>query len=208
MTSPPAPTAGSDTAARALELDPPQLWRVLLFRGVLAVIFGIVTLVWPGGTVLALALLFGAYALIDGVGLLVEAFRRRNRPTRWPHRLAYIAGGIFGIAAAVITFLAPGITVLVLTILVGAWAITTGILEIVAAVRLRKHIRGELLLALAGAASVLAGLLILLWPGTGALALAVLLGCYALVFGALLLVVAFQLRRQDRPESADPVAIG
>lgn len=111
-------------------------------------------------------------------------------------------------AAAVITVLAPGITVLVLTTLAGVWAIVTGVLEVVAAVRLRKHIRGELLLALAGVASVAFGLLILLWPGAGALALAVLLGSYALVFGVLLVIVALQLRTQERTQTDDPVALG
>ena len=208
MISPSTPDADTPVAARALEVDPPHLWRVLLFRGILALLFGIVTLIWPGGTVLALALLFGAYALIDGVGLLVEAFRRRGRPTRWPHRLAYLAGGLFGVAAAVVTVLAPGITVLVLTTLAGVWAIVTGVLEVVAAVRLRKHIRGELLLALAGVASVAFGLLILLWPGAGGLALAVLLGSYALVFGVLLVIVALQLRTQERTRTDDPDARG
>jgi uncharacterized membrane protein HdeD (DUF308 family) len=169
----------------------------------MAIIFGLFALLWPGITVFALALLFGAYALIDGVGLLVGAFRHhRGQPVDQLHRLAHLVGGLLGIAAAALTILWPAITVLTLALLVGAWAVVTGIAEILAAIRLRKQIRGELLTAMAGITSVVAGALILWWPLSGALVLTVILGVYALVFGAVLLALALRLRRQARVTAA------
>lgn len=184
-------------------VDPGRLWPVLALRGVMAIIFGLFALLWPGITVFALALLFGAYALIDGVGLLAGAFRHhRGQPVDQLHRLAHLVGGLLGIAAAALTILWPAITVLTLALLVGAWAVVTGIAEILAAIRLRKQIRGELLTAMAGITSVVAGALILWWPLSGALVLTVILGVYALVFGAVLLALALRLRRHARVTAA------
>lgn len=178
-----------------------RLSLLLGLRGVLALAFGVLALAWPDLTVLALAILFGAYAFVDGVGLLVDALRQRQDG---PRRAWAIVGGLLGVAAGVVTLLWPQITALVLVVLAGAWAIGTGIAEILVAVRLRRVLRGEWLLALAGAVSVLAGVLILARPAAGAVALGTVLGVYALLAGILLLFAAWRLRRLARTVDVDP----
>jgi uncharacterized membrane protein HdeD (DUF308 family) len=178
-----------------LIFDPKTMWPLMTLRGVLAILFGIAALVWPGITVLALALLFAAWALLDGVFLLINAFQQGRAHADWRDWVPSLVAGLLGIAAAVVTVLWPGITIIVLTILAGVLLIAVGVAEIVLAVRLRKLIRGEVFLALAGLAGVIAGILIVIWPVSGALVLTILLGAYALVSGILLLVVAWRLRR-------------
>jgi uncharacterized membrane protein HdeD (DUF308 family) len=152
------------------------------------VVFGVLLLAWPDITVLALAYVFAAYVLVDGIGLIVSGFGSRGG-RRWSYVLAGIVGVIAGLAAA----FWPGVTVLVLVVWAGAWALVTGVLEIIAAVRGEGS--GRWLMALAGVLSVVAGLLILIWPGIGALALATLLGIYALAAGVSLLWAAWEVRR-------------
>jgi uncharacterized membrane protein HdeD (DUF308 family) len=154
----------------------------------LAVVFGVLVLLWPDITILALAFVFAAYVFVDGIGLIVSGVGARGG-RRWSYVLAGVVGVIAGVAAA----FWPGVTVLVLVLWAGAWAVITGVLEIAAAVRGEGS--GRWLLALAGVLSVLAGLLILIWPGIGALALATVLGIYALVAGVFLLWAAWQVRR-------------
>jgi uncharacterized membrane protein HdeD (DUF308 family) len=192
-------TEGRIPAATAtgiiLIMDPARMWPVMALRGALAILFGVVALVWPGITVLALALLFAAWVLLDGVSLLINAFRQGRAHAGWRDWVPSLLAGLLGIAAAVVTVLTPAITVLALTILVGILLIGIGVAEIVLAVRLRKLIRGEAFMALAGLAGVIAGVLFLIWPLPGALVLTIMLGAYALVSGVLLLVVAWRLRR-------------
>jgi len=191
---------GMTAAGIMLIFDPKAMWPLMTLRGVLAILFGIAALVWPDITVVALALLFAAWALLDGVFLLINAFRQGRAHANWRDWVPSLLAGLLGIAAAVITVLWPGITILALTILAAVLLIALGIAEIVFAVRLRKLIRGEVFLALAGLAGVIAGILILIWPVSGALVLTVMLGAYALVSGILLLVVAWRLRRLARSE--------
>ena len=122
-------------------------WWSLVLRGVLGILVGILTFVWPGITLTALVFLFGAYALVDGVVSIAGAIRAAESHERWG---ALLIEGIVGILAAAFTVLWPPITALALVYVMAAWAIVTGIFEIVAAVRLRKHITGEWLLALSG----------------------------------------------------------
>jgi uncharacterized membrane protein HdeD (DUF308 family) len=172
--------------------DPRRRLSVLLaLRGVLALLFGVLTLVWPGVTVLALALLFAAYAVVDGVGMVVSGLSRGDRGRRW----SYVLAGVVGIVAGVLAAVWPAVTALVLVLFAGVWAIVTGVLEIVAAVRLRRELTGEWVLALLGALSVVAGVLILVRPDVGALALATVLGVYALLAGVVLLVAAWRVRK-------------
>ncbi|MFC9931303.1 HdeD family acid-resistance protein [Streptomyces sp. NPDC127190] len=173
-----------------------QLMWMLVLRGTAALLFGIAALVWPGVTVLALALLFGAYALVDGVTLLVSALRKEGDKL---HRLAHAVGGVLSIAAGVITIAWPGLTALALVALVGAWAVITGIAEIWAAVHFRRELHHEWLLFLAGAASVIAGVLIWARPDVGAITVAQIIGLYALISGALVLGTAWRLHATTAP---------
>ena len=166
-------------------------WWSLVIRGIAAIIFGILTFVWPGITVTALVFLFAGYALVDGVVSLAGAVRAAEAHDRWG---ALLLEGIVGIAAAIATILWPGITALSLVFVIAAWAIITGVAEIAAAVRLRKHIHGEWLLALAGILSILFGVLVVAMPIAGALVIAIWIGAYALVFGVTLVALGFRLR--------------
>ncbi len=172
-------------------VEPRLAWPLAALRGVFAILFGVLALIWPGATVLALAIIYGVYAIIDGIGGLMQAFR----PGDAAHRAAYGILGAFGIIAGVLVLLWPGITVLVLAFLVGFWAIFTGIVEIVAAIRLRKQIEGEVFLITAGALSLIAGIVIVFNPLAGAYGIALLVGIYALLYGVMLLVLAFRLRK-------------
>ncbi len=166
-------------------------WWALALRGLLAIVFGLLAFALPGVTLAALVILFGAYALVDGIFALVAAVRAAEAHERW---WLFVLEGIAGIAAGVITFMWPGITALALLYLIAWWALITGIFEIAAAIRLRKEISGEWVLALGGVASVIFGVLLLMRPGVGALAVIWLIGTYALVFGLLLLILGFRLR--------------
>jgi uncharacterized membrane protein HdeD (DUF308 family) len=172
-------------------VEPRRAWPIAAVRGVFAVLFGLFALIWPGATVLVLAILYGVYAIVDGIGGLMQAFR----PGDAAHRAAYGILGALGIIAGILVLIWPGITVLVLALLVGLWAIVTGVAEIAAAIRLRKQIRGEAFLIAAGALSVIAGVLIVINPIAGAYGVALLVGIYALLYGIVLLVLAFRLRK-------------
>jgi uncharacterized membrane protein HdeD (DUF308 family) len=163
-------------------------WWALALRGLVAVLFGSLTFFLPGITLVTLVLLFGAYAMVDGVFNVIAFFRVAS------HQWALLIEGVVGIFAGVITFAWPAITAFALLYLIAFWAILTGIFEVVAGIRLRKTIANEWLLLLMGFLSLLFGLLILFAPGTGALAIVLWIGAYALVFGVFLLVLAFRLR--------------
>ena len=163
-------------------------WWTLALRGLFAVLFGIMAFAWPGITLGALVLLYGAYAFADGVLAIAAALVGRTVGVPW---WALLIEGLAGIGVGIITLLWPGITALVLLYLIAFWAVVTGVFEIVAAIRLRKEIRGEWLLALSGVLSVLFGVALIVSPGTGALAVVWLIGTYAIVFGALMIALAF-----------------
>jgi uncharacterized membrane protein HdeD (DUF308 family) len=186
-------------------------WWTVLLRGLLAVLFAIITFVAPGISLAALVLVFGAYALADGVLALISAFRRRGRDApRW----FLVLEGLTGIAAGALTLIWPAISALALLYLIAAWALVSGVLEVVAAIRLRKVIRGEWMLALAGIASIAFGVLLALFPGPGALALVLWIGAFALVFGVLLIALAVRLRsfgkghREDVEFGGTPGSLG
>lgn len=191
-----------------IELDVAALaknWWVLALRGVLAIVFGVLAALMPGITLFALVLLFGSYAIVDGGFAVVAAIRRQGTDgPSW----ALLLEGVIGIAAGVVTFVFPGLSALALVYLIGAWAIVTGVLEIFAAVRLRRQIQGEWWLVATGVLSIIFGGLILVRPGAGALALVLWIGAYAIVFGILLLALAFRLRslHHDVPLAAPHTA--
>ncbi|HEX3428608.1 MAG TPA: DUF308 domain-containing protein [Candidatus Limnocylindrales bacterium] len=166
-------------------------WSALAIRGIAAIAFAIIAFLLPGLTLGALILLFAAYAIVDGASHLVTAFRHRE--AGGPDWLM-VVGGIAGIAAGILAVLLPGITALFLVTLIGAWAIITGAMEVIAAYQLRKEIRGEWLLAFDGVISVLFGIYLWLFPGAGAIALVWLIAAFALISGVSLLVLAFRMR--------------
>jgi uncharacterized membrane protein HdeD (DUF308 family) len=171
-------------------------WWIVALQGVAAIAFGILALIWPGITLLALVFLFAAYALADGVLALIRGFRRGGdggRPDWWR-----IARGVVGIAAGVIAFAVPDITAYALLLVIAAWAIVSGGIELMAAYQLRDVIRGEWLLALDGVVAILFGVALIVFPSAGALAVVWLIGAFAIVSGVILLMVAFRLRGRAR----------
>ncbi|MFN8475706.1 MAG: HdeD family acid-resistance protein [Anaerolineae bacterium] len=166
-------------------------WWAWAVRGVVAVLFGVATFIWPSISLAVLVALFGAYALVDGILTTAVAVSNTNMPRWW----VLLVEGLVGIGAGIVAFLYPSITALALLMLIAAWAIVTGILEVVAAIQLRKELEGEWLLALSGVLSVVFGVLLVLQPTAGALAVLWLIGAYAIVFGVTELVLAIRLRR-------------
>jgi len=167
-------------------------WWLVEIRGVAAIAFGVLAFLWPGITLLVLVTLFAAYMLIDGVALLVSL--RRAEPATAGHRLAVGLMGILGVAVGIATIFWPGITALALLYLVAFWAITLGLTQVIAAIRLRREISGELWFVIGGLLTVVFGVFILLFPGTGLLSLVWIVGAWAVVFGITNLVLAWRLR--------------
>jgi uncharacterized membrane protein HdeD (DUF308 family) len=166
-------------------------WWMLLLRGLVAIAFGVLTFARPGITLASLVLVFGAFALADGVlGVWTALTHRHDGENRW----LLLLGGLAGIGVGVLTLFEPGITAVALLFYIAIWAITTGVLEIVAAIRLRHEMQGEWMLVLAGLCSVAFGVLLMARPGDGALAVLWLIGSYALLFGLLLLALSFRVR--------------
>ncbi len=166
-----------------------QNWWTLALRGLAAVIFGILAYIWPDITFTVLVLLFGAYALWDGVFALIGAFRTQSE-RRW----MLVLEGLVGIAAGLVTFFWPGAATLAILTIIAAWAIITGIFEIIAAIRLREEIEGEWFLLLSGLLSVLFGIALAIWPAAGLVAVTWMIGAYAIIFGILLIGLGFRLR--------------
>ena len=168
-------------------------WWSVTFRGALAVVFGVVAWIWPDITLHALVLLYGFYALVDG--LLALAALLLGGSLVSGRRGWLVVEGVAGIAAGVIAFLWPGITALVLLYLIAAWAIATGVLEVAVAIWLRRELRGEWLLALGGVVSVAFGVFLVVRPGDGAVAVVWLIGLFAILFGMALVGLGLRLRR-------------
>jgi uncharacterized membrane protein HdeD (DUF308 family) len=176
-----------------------QYWWLLALRGVLGILFGIVALVWPGITLIVLVAFFGAYMLVDGIVALAAAVRFRHERERW---MPLLLEGILGIAIGAFTFFYPQITALAWVYVIAFWAIVTGVFEIIAAVRLRSVIQGEFFLGLTGVLSILLGLAMAVFPGAGLLAWVWLIGIYAIIFGVLLIALAFRVRGLASPTGA------
>lgn len=166
-------------------------WWMMALRGVLAIIFGLIALFFPGIVLLAFIYVFAAYALIDGIFAVIVAIRERGSLSRWGWLLFE---GILGIVAGVFAFVYPGVTALVLLYIVAAWAIVTGIMEIIAAFVIREYVSREWALALAGILSIAFGIILFVLPGTGLLSILWLVGIYSIIFGILFIIRAFQLR--------------
>ena len=164
-----------------------QKWWAVALRGIVAIVFGIVALAFPGATLVSLAIVFGAYAFIDGVLTIVSAFGHRGREASW-----YVLEGIIGIAVGLATFFFPGIAAQALVILIGLWAILTGIFEVMAGFEL--PISWNWLLTFAGVLSIGFGVVVIAYPVSGAVAVVGLIGLYGLMFGGSLLAFGIWLR--------------
>ncbi len=166
-------------------------WDLVLIRGILAILFGLATLLLPPITLIVLVVLFGAYALISGLMNTIMSIKDRKENSDW---WLWLLLGLVSIAAGVLTFVYPGITAISLFYVIVAWAIASGILEIILAIQFRKVIENEWLLILAGILSVVFGVLCILQPVAGALSVLWLIGIYAIAYGVLLVVLSFRLR--------------
>ena len=167
-------------------------WWALLIRGIAAVVFGVLAFAWPGATIVALIILFGAYAFVDGVFAIVAAVRAAQAHERW---WPFLLEGIVGIAIAAITYFEPHVTAFALYFTIAAWAFLTGILEITAAIQLRKQIANELWLILGGVLSLIFGILMIWQPLAGAIAIVWVIGAYAIIFGILMIGLSLRLRK-------------
>ena len=164
-------------------------WWVFLLRGLVAIVFGVVAVMWPGLTLAAFILLFAAFALADGAFTLIGALLRRESMWGW-----HLVDGIAGVAIGIIALAWPIDTAVVLLYFIAVWAIIYGVIRLVLAVRARKRMELAWLLGLTGIASLLFGAGVILSPGAGALAIVWLIGTYAVLIGVLMLVVAFRVR--------------
>jgi uncharacterized membrane protein HdeD (DUF308 family) len=174
-------------------------WWALALRGLAAILFGVLAFAWPGITLFVLVLFFGAYMLVDGIFAIVAAVRAAGEEDRW---WLLLIEGILGVLAGLVAFFWPGLTALALLYFIAAWAIVTGIMEIVAAIRLRQEIEGEWALGLSGLLSVIFGILLVVLPApAGLLSLVWLVGAYAVATGVLLLILAFRVRSEASNEA-------
>jgi len=168
-----------------------RYWWTTLFRGVLWIFFGLVAFTQPGIGLMALTYLFGGFALADGIANITRAVGGRGADQHW---WLLLLSGIAAVAVGLLTLFSPGITTMVLLAWVAIWAMATGLFEMIAAVRLRKEIEGEFWLGLAGLLSVAFGIFILARPGAGMLSVLWLVGTFAMVYGLILVVAAFETR--------------
>jgi|tagenome__1003787_1003787.scaffolds.fasta_scaffold20456002_1 uncharacterized membrane protein HdeD (DUF308 family) len=181
-------SATGDAASRDMKSILAQYWWLIALRGVLGILFGIIALIMPVATILALVILFSAYMLVDGAFALYAAYQAGRQNRKWGLLLLQ---GLANIAAGVLAFLWPGLTALAFVILLAAWSIVSGCLQLAAAFRIEQ---GRWWLVLGGVASIIFGMLLIAAPLIGAVVLTWWIGAWAIVFGAFLLVAAFRLR--------------
>jgi uncharacterized membrane protein HdeD (DUF308 family) len=167
-----------------------ETWWALALRGIAALLFGLACFLLTGIALIALVALFAAYLLVDGIFAIIAGARSRS----WLLALE----GVLGIVAGGLAFFYPGITALVLALIIAAWAFVTGLIEIGAAISLRQIVRNEWVLAASGVLSILFAVLMVIFPGAGLVAIVWLIGGYSIVWGALLLGLAFRLRGRRR----------
>ncbi len=164
-------------------------WWILLVRGIIAIIFGLLAFTWPGLTIIILTGLFAAYALLDGIFALVVGIH-----ARWAG-LAIL--GVLGIIAGLVTLFFPRLTALTLLLIIAAWAIVRGVIEITAAIQLRKVMANEWALILGGICSLVFGIILFARPAAGALAVIWIIGAYALIMGIFLVALSFRVKRHQ-----------
>ena len=172
-------------------------WGMLLFRGVLGILFGVTALLMPGITLAALILYFGAYALLSGIATLIVGTGMKGEPGFG----TLLFEGILGIAAGLLTFFAPGLTAIALLAVIAAWAILSGALAMATAIRLRRELTGEWILVTTGVLSILFGVLLVMNAAAGLLSLIWLIGIYAMSSGIAMIPLAWRLRQLSREVS-------
>ena len=177
-------------------------WWLVVLRGVLAILFGLSAFVWPGITWLTLIIIFGVYAIVDGLIAIWTGFSRTKESPRW---WTFLVEGLISLGAGIVALIWPGLATLVLIYIIASWAVFTGILEIVAAIRLRHEITNEWFLALGGVLSIGLGILLFLQPAAGSLAIIWMIAGYALIFGILLVILGIRLRNWKAPDSTVPI---
>jgi uncharacterized membrane protein HdeD (DUF308 family) len=177
-------------------------WWLVVLRGVLAILFGIAAFVWPAITWLTLIIMFGIYAIVDGLIAIVTGLTRTKEARRW---WTFLLEGLLGIGAGIVALVFPELTTLVLIYVIASWAVITGILEIAAAVRLRDEIENEWVLGLGGFVSIVLGVLLFVQPAAGGLAIIWIIAGYALIFGILLVILGFRLRGWKAPNRREPI---
>lgn len=173
-----------------------RIWGMWVARGIASILFGVLTVVWPRASIAAIVLLFGIYALADGVVLLGFAFRAEGR------KAAYVVRGLLGIAAGVVAFLYPGLTALSLYVLIGVWALMAGAAELAIAFAIRKDVANVAGLVLAGVLSLACGIALLALPLAGIVALIGLIAAYAIVNGIVLIAAGVRIHNLLGPMHA------
>ncbi len=176
-----------------------RYWWVLVVRGIFAVLLGVFAFVWPLQTAAMLVLAFGFVALADGVFAIGSAFAGRQLTDAWWLQLLE---GIFGIGVGTVTLANPAMTGVALVISIAVWAIGLGILQVIAAVKLRHELSNEWWLIIGGLLGVAFGILFLVYPAEGALAMLWLIGLFAIVWGVMLMVSGFDVRRLSKQPAA------
>ncbi|MBV8068020.1 MAG: DUF308 domain-containing protein [Candidatus Eremiobacteraeota bacterium] len=174
-------------------------WWMWLIRGIAAVIFGILAWLWPGLTWITIAILFGAYAFVDGIFAIYGTIRAAETHQRW---WPFLLEGIVGILIAAITFYDVRITITALYLTIAVWAFLTGIFELVAAVQIRKHLANEVWLIVGGLASIAFGVLMILYPIIAAITIIYIIAAYAIFFGIIMIGFSLRLRKHAQTPTA------
>jgi uncharacterized membrane protein HdeD (DUF308 family) len=180
----------SETIGRLFTIDKKHWWHVAV-RGLIALLFGIMLLAWPGVSLFIVAILFGAFAFVDGIFTLVAAV---NYKAGAGQRAWLFVRGILGIIVGIVTFFWPAITELALVLLIGAWALVTGIMELNFAFRSVRETGAKWLFAVSGILSIILGILLLVRPIAAIIAVIWIIGAYAVIAGIVLIVLGFRLR--------------
>jgi uncharacterized membrane protein HdeD (DUF308 family) len=167
------------------------LWQDMLLRGLIAIIFGLLAIFLPGITITVFILLFGAFAIVDGLLLVLQSVTTRRHEAHWWVRLLQ---GLLSIAIGIAVFVWPGLTLLILLYIIAFYAIAGGLLQIMSAIELRKVIKGELLLLVSGILAIAIGVLLILRPGIGLIALVQTIGIFAIAYGIMIAILGLQLR--------------
>jgi uncharacterized membrane protein HdeD (DUF308 family) len=197
-TLPPSTAAGFPSLAR-------KIWIFAIIRGVLAITFGLIALLSPIATAIALAIVIGAYAIINGIFDIIEAIRHRGSSSM----VLRIVLGAVSILFGILVLVWPGMSLAILVIIIGVWAIIIGILQIMSSVRHRAVPNsGWVWGVIGGALSILFGILVLIWPGTGLVTIIWIIGIWAIAWGITLIVLGIQLRKAagTNEASASPTA--